>query len=151
MPIMEFSHDMSTSGKRVERWYSGLFDVVVMSTVFLPAAYVKEFPPKETSVAVISSFSTWANLLDSKFQIWIRPLTMEDWDGDRPRGSSGAQRCSSEVTECIHNSVYRYSPQWYLPFNHPLTILARWNLPTSQKTIYLSITLSRLIHHCGPW
>lgn len=96
-------------------------------------------------------FPTWVNLLDSKFQNWIRPLNVEDWDRNRPRGPSEAQRCSSEVTERIHNAVYRYNPQWHLPFNHPLTILARWNLPTSQKTIYLSITLSRLIHHCEPW
>lgn len=32
---------------------------------------------------------------------------------------------ASEVAKCIHNSVYWYYSQWYLPFNHPLTILAR--------------------------
>lgn len=46
---------MSTSGKRVERWYSRLFDVVVMSTLFLPAAYVTEYSPKEADMTVINT------------------------------------------------------------------------------------------------
>lgn len=42
---------------------------------------------------------------------------------------------------------HQYKSHWCLPFNHSLTIRARWNRPRSQKTIYPTTPLSRLIHH----